>query len=273
MSRSNAQLSRWPSSRDGDEQGEQLVAQLVVAQPVAVLVARQQEHREDVLALGEVRGPAPAADLGKQRLVDRAHHAPERPERPDPVGRHRDERGHHRGVHERLEQAQQHGAQVPDLVGGGDPEHRAQDHVERDGLHALGEHERLPGRPGRDLALGGLDDDLAVALHALAVERRQQELALAKVVGAVEQEDRVAAEDRQQDAVALARAQHGRIAGEDLLDEVGMREDDEALAALQRDREHVAVAAVHAAQQRLGRVVHASVWTSTGHGRAGRAAG
>ena len=76
----------------------------------------------------------------------------------------------------------------------------------------------VPSRPALDLARGDLGHHLAVALHALAVEGRQQQLALADVRLLVEDEDRVLAEDRAQDLVALAGVEDVRVAGEDLLD-------------------------------------------------------
>ena len=57
----------------------------------------------------------------------------------------------------------------------------------------------------RDLA-----HELAVALHALAVERRQQQLALRHVALVVEQQHRVVAEHRQQDHVGLAGVEQPR---------------------------------------------------------------
>ena len=58
---------------------------------------------------------------------------------------------------------------------------------------------RGAGGPALDLAGGDRAHRLAVSLHALAVEWRQQQPALAEVRLLVEDEDRVVAEDRAQD--------------------------------------------------------------------------
>jgi len=59
-----------------DEQRHQLVAQLVVAHRRPVLVGRQQQHREDVVALGQVGHRAAAGDLIRDHRVELAHHRP-----------------------------------------------------------------------------------------------------------------------------------------------------------------------------------------------------
>ena len=65
---------------------------------------------------------------------------------------------------------------------------------------------------------------VAVALHPLAVERGQHQLALAHVLGAVEQQHRVAPHQRlERSGVRLARVQHVRVAPEDLLDHAAGR--------------------------------------------------
>ena len=71
-----------------------------------------------------------------------------------------------------------------------------------------------------------LGHQLAVALHPLAVERRQQQLALGHVRLLVEQQHRVRAEHRPEDPVGLAGVQEPRVAGEDLLDVLGVGEQD-----------------------------------------------
>ena len=62
-----------------------------------------------------------------------------------------------------------------------DAEDPAHDHVERDRLHPRGKRERCAHGPAVDLALGCVGDHLRVAIDRLAVERRQQQLALAHV--------------------------------------------------------------------------------------------
>src|SRR5262249_51193232 len=60
----------------GDEQSDQLVAQLAVGHRVAVLVAREEQHRADVLAILEVGGVAAGRDLLVDQLVHRPSLAP-----------------------------------------------------------------------------------------------------------------------------------------------------------------------------------------------------
>ena len=55
---------------------------------------------------------------------------------------------------------------------------------------------RPPERPAGHVARGRLDDHLLVLAHALAVERRQQQLALAHVLGPVSTSTELCAHDR-----------------------------------------------------------------------------
>jgi len=79
-----------------------------------------------------------------------------------------------------------------------DPEDSAHDHVERDRLHTRRERESAANRPALDLALGRLRDHPLVALDRLAVERRQEQLALPQVPRTVCGQHRVRAEHRSQ---------------------------------------------------------------------------
>jgi hypothetical protein len=126
-----------------------------------------------------------------------------------------------------------------------DTEHRAHDHLEGHRLHARPELERLPVRPAVDLALRDLAHNLAVALHALPVEGRQEQLALAHVRSLVEQQYRVVAEDRLQHHVGLAGMEHARVAREHLPHVVGVGDHHPAalLGDAQRERVSVALAA------------------------------
>ena len=79
------------------------------------------------------------------------------------------------------------------------------------------------------LTPGDLDDQLAVALHPLAVEWRQQQLALAHVRPVVEGQHRVRAERRlEHGRVRLAGVEDGGVAGEQRFDEVGLGDVDDA---------------------------------------------
>ena len=88
-----------------------------------------------------------------------------------------------------------------------DAEHRAQDHLERDRLHARVQRERLARRPAVDLARDDLAHRRLVRAHALAMERRQHQLAAREVLAALEQQQRARAHDRlQRDACGRAAA-------------------------------------------------------------------
>ena len=56
----------------GRQQRHELVAQLGVGHRLAVLVAREQQHREDVVALGEVGRRAALGDQRVELAVDGA---------------------------------------------------------------------------------------------------------------------------------------------------------------------------------------------------------
>ena len=145
----------------GDEQRHQLVAQLLVGHRRAVLVARLQEQREHVVALGRRRGAALADLLVEDLVGGRGGGAKARPRAPVAVPAHAEGEGEH---------APTRGGDVEDLAQGGaqrveagrvlDPEYRAHDHLERDGLGVREDGERLAHRPARHLALGRLSHDL-----------------------------------------------------------------------------------------------------------------
>ena len=79
-----------------------------------------------------------------------------------------------------------------------DAEDGAHDHRQGDPLGVGAQREGLADRPALHLAARHLDDQLAVAPHPLAVEGRQQQLALLHVRRVVEGEDRVGPERRLQ---------------------------------------------------------------------------
>ena len=85
-------------------------------------------------------------------------------------------------------------------------------------------------------------DQAGEALHPLAVERGQHQLALLHVGVAVEQDHRVVADDRLQDARALARVQDVGRRREDLLDLVRLGDHHERRREREPDREALAVA-------------------------------
>ena len=111
-------------------------------------------------------------------------------------------------------------AEAREPLGVVDAEYRAHDDLERDRLGARAQAERL-GRPAsaRSPRRRSRCISVAVALHPLAVERGQHQLALAHVLGAVEQQHGVAAHQRlQRSGVRLAGMEGVGVAREDLLD-------------------------------------------------------
>src|SRR5690606_27726641 len=88
----------------------------------------------------------------------------------------------------------------------------------------------------RDLA-----DERRVRLHPLAAHRRRQEPALAQVRRAVEEQHRVLADERLEQRVRLARVEHVRVAGEDLLHQRGRRREHERAEPREVRRERIAV--------------------------------
>ena len=91
-----------------------------------------------------------------------------------------------------------------------DAEDGAHDHRQGDPLRVGAQRERLADRPGLHLLAGRLADQLAVAADPLAVEGRQEQLALLHVGRVVEGQHRVGPE---------RRLEHGRVglAGVELL--------------------------------------------------------
>ena len=123
-----------------------------------------------------------------------------------------------------------------------DPEDRAHDHGEGDPLGMRAQREGLADRPALHVAQSDLADQLAVGLDPLAVERRQQKLALTHVRLVVEGEDRVRPERRlQHRGVGLAGVHLGGQAREHLLDEVGLGDVDEAAEERESQGEDVAM--------------------------------
>ena len=185
----------------GEQQRHQLVAQLGVGQRLSVLVARGEQQREDVVALGGVRSARRAADLARRRrrrpapsargsgptgcagcapseLVScssssRAWLAVASSMRAQRRGRGARPRGRRRTPKTARRITSSVIACIDGWVG-----------------------KRLPTRPARHVALGDLAHRLAVGAHALAVEGRQHQAALAQVLGAVEQQHRARAEQR-----------------------------------------------------------------------------
>ena len=131
-----------------------------------------------------------------------------------------------------------------------DPEHRAQDHLERDRLHARWSGNRSPERPGGDLALGRLGHHRLVGAHPLAVERRQHQLAPAQVLLALEQEQRALPEERRQDDVATRGDRVLAIGAEQALQRRRVGDEDHRADPEHPGREGLAVAAPAVLEER-----------------------
>ena len=100
-----------------------------------------------------------------------------------------------------------------------------------------------PAGQALDLAFADLGHHPAQALHPLAVEGGQEQPALREVDVLVEQDDRVAPDDRGQDRRALARMDGVGGGGEQRLDVGRIRQDHERRLEGELDRHPPAVAA------------------------------
>ena len=101
-------------------------------------------------------------------------------------------------------------------------EHCSEDYLERDPLSAGAQRERLAHRPRLDITLGDLPDGFLPAPHVLAVERRQQQLALAQVGPLVQGQHRIWTDAWAQHlGRCLTGVVHRGITAEHLLDQLG----------------------------------------------------
>ena len=241
----------------GDEQGDELVAKRLVAERVAVLVAWRESSIERMSSCAS-GSPARRAAISSFRTSSAsARAAISLPQGlRGPGARAGEDQGDDAGAAaDHVEQSAQRRGDAAAALGVLDAEHGAGDHLERDRLHAREDGEGAIARPGRDLALGGLDDDPLVAAHPLAVERGKEEAAVAQVLGPVEQQGRGRAEDRGEDLVALPGVEQVRIAGEDLLDGLGIAGHDDVAVGRRAEGEPIAAAAL-AGVEEAGRGEH-----------------
>ena len=223
----------------GEQQGHQLVAELAITHLRAVLEARGQQQGEDVVAIGEVGAPPVLGDLRVEQVVGPpadVHEPAEDGQAPQARRREADRRrraGGREDLHQSCLQA---------LAASGvlDPEDGAQDHLEGDRLHAGVQRELRLARPARDRALGRLADRVLVAPHALAMKRRQHELAPAQVLVALLKQQRRAAEDRLQEEVAPGRDRVDPIRREQGLDGGRIGEEDDIAGAQDARAERLA---------------------------------
>jgi hypothetical protein len=266
--RSNAQASceavvSWP----GHERGHQLVAQLLCAHRRAVLVPRGEQQSEDVIAA--VLLAAALLDQLEDELVDllaepfEAGHGREPGE---PNGRRWQQR---QGTLAEREQAREQLAQGVEPCASLQPEHRAQDDLQREPLQPRVQLHGPLARPVGELVLGQLDHQPGQALHALAVEGWQQQLALLQVLALVEQEHRVAAHERFEDPGALAGVEHLGWRHEHFPDLVGVGDHHHRRLAGDADGEACAVAGATALEEGGGATPHAQRLHQRGHPRSG----
>ena len=207
-------------------------------------MTRLEQHREDVVALGVIL--APLVDEVEDQLVGL---------RPDahellPALAALEERDHRRGAAAGRQQLVQPDAQPVEVCARTEAEHRAQDHFERECLEAGVEDHRPVRRPRCGLLLRDLLHGAGEALHLLAVEGGQHQLALREVLALVQQNDRVAADHGLEDARPLTGVQDLGVGREDLLDLVRVRGHHERRSAQQPEREAVAVPRSTALQER-----------------------
>jgi len=189
-------------------------------------VACLQEQREDVVTLRQVTRSPSLGDL----LVDRPVHARdvalEKLHANQALRTEQRWKDHHARVGHHVQQAPKLGSQPQKPFALGQAKDRAKDDLQGQCLHPRAQAIRLVTRPTLDLGACDLGHELAVALHALAVKGRQQELSLLQVGALVEQQDGMLAEHREQNPVPLTGVVDARIAGEDLFDVDRMRQHD-----------------------------------------------
>jgi hypothetical protein len=255
----------------GDERRDELVAQLLGAHRRAVLVACTQQQAEHVGTFGPFSA-ALVDEREKQFVAALAQpfDARDRADAAEHAGRRREQRERALAVREDPRQ------QVAELIERSaplEPEHGTQDDLQRQALQARVQLDHGAPRPGGDLALGQLAHQAGEGLHALAVERGQQQLALLQVWFLVEQDHRVGPDHRFQDASALARVQHVGWRHEDLLDLVGIGDHHDRGKAEQANREPLAVAGAGAFEEARRPTPVADRLQERGHARAGGKAG
>ena len=194
----------------GDQQRHELVAQLGVGHRRAVvLVAGAEQHREHVVALGDVGRRAAARDL----LARSPRRARAITARYSGMSRDALRARRRRAPRAGTASVVQSSIEVSAARRRSSPLASETPKIARMTISSVIRciagrvATTSPPRPGGDLRLGGRRHQLAVGLHPLAVERRQQQLALGHVRAVVEQQDGVRADDRPQDPVRLARVQ------------------------------------------------------------------
>ena len=236
----------------GDEQRHQLVAQLLRRHRRFVLVARVEQQAEDVVALGLL---APSlVDQLEQQLVGLLLQAQEAGEWAVSLEhRLRGARGAGAsrliGRSPKASIADRRSRSSVEAFARIEAEDRPQDDLHRQALKARPELDRLSARPTRDLPLGHLRDQVAEALHLLAVEGGKHQLALLQVRALIQQDDRVRPDDGLEHPSSLAGVKNVGRRREDLLDLVRVGDHHEGRRQRQANREPLAVAGAAALQE------------------------
>jgi hypothetical protein len=170
----------------GQQQRHQLVAQRSAVERAALLVAGPEQQRQHVVARRGVGVGAALCDLRVDKLVHPVpparQHAPRR-QRAEVAG---EGRHHQQRAPADVQQPDERPVEVRPALRRVDPEHRPQDHLERDRLEARAQPEGAVERPPRQLLARRLLHRLLVRAHLRPLEGGQQQLALAHVLVPVE---------------------------------------------------------------------------------------
>ena len=205
---------------------------------------QEGEHR----VAGRLR--AAASHQVEEQVVEVLHRQPElapRAARPE-VALHERHGDHARHRAHDVERAV-HGVAEPGRLVVASAEHHPQDRLERELLHPL-ERGHAPA-PRAELPLGQLGHHRLERAHALAVEGRLDQAALAQVLLSVEHQDRVRPGEGPHELPALAGRGDGRVEPEHLPHRLRAREQHHRLVGPERaDRDRIAEALVHAPQER-----------------------
>jgi hypothetical protein len=199
----------------GDEHRHELVAQLGVGHRAAVLVARVQQHRQQVVAragprvaLGDGRElRAALGDLGVDQRVDARPLAAVRA--PRAAGTEVDPRQPRRVAGgDRQRQVEQRRQQAAQLVAAGRVAHAEddlEDHVHRDPVHDRAGRDRRVRGPGGDVLQCALAREPLPARQPPAVQRPEDDSAQPQVLGLVEHDHRARSRRLLEQPVGLAR--------------------------------------------------------------------
>ena len=198
----------------GEQQGHHLVADLALGHPDALLIARKEQHREQV---APVLARATLADDPVDNIVEAMRRSCELAV----AGRRQPCRDQEAEAREaEIVEVLDPGAQAGDLRNpGGDVvvEEGSSDDAQRQRRHLVVEIEDLAVGPRVDAVLGIARHRPAVALDAFAMERRRRQPTVPQPLVALGGEEAVS-EQRDEHPRPEALAEVGRAVNEDLLD-------------------------------------------------------